>query len=357
MRASIVGAAFLAATVSAHGNITSPPARLTGPGMVKACGQSAVDNVLADGTIPLEDVFNALPSCKLDLCRGAVFEDNKARVQKFSPGQVVPFKAILPIAHEGPANVSIVKTATNKILGNMLLVFDSYADEKLKVLPANNTNFAVTIPTNLAASDCKLAGECVLQWFWFGTAAKQTYESCVDFVIVSASNSSVGAGSGTSTSIVSATSAAATSALASSTSAAAISTPSSVTATSSAIGGFSTTPSTSESSGNSSSDGSSSSSGSSSSESGSSGDGSSEQSSSDGSSSDDLASANEASIPIPEPAEPAEGAFGGTAGTIPELNADGTPAEDSFGGTQGSIAAVTRRLRRFIRPDDATSRK
>lgn len=55
--------ALLAATVSAHGNLTSPPARLTGPAMVTACGQSAVANVDADPTIPLEDVFNALPSC------------------------------------------------------------------------------------------------------------------------------------------------------------------------------------------------------------------------------------------------------------------------------------------------------
>ncbi|KAB5540227.1 hypothetical protein GE09DRAFT_1175912 [Coniochaeta sp. 2T2.1] len=212
MRASITAVALLAATVSAHGNVTSPLARLTGPGMVKACGQSAVDNVLADGTIPLEDVFNALPSCKLDLCRGAVFDDNKSRVQKFSPGQVIPFKAILPIPHEGPANVSIVKTATNKILGEMLLVFDSYADENLRVLPANNTNFAVTLPTTLAATgDCRVAGECVLQWFWFGTGAKQTYESCVDFVVVAASNGGgAGVESGTTTSVVKSTVAAVT---------------------------------------------------------------------------------------------------------------------------------------------------
>jgi hypothetical protein len=39
------------------------------------------------------------------------------------------------------------------------------------------------------------------------------------------------------------------------------------------------------------------------------------------------------------------------------VKTDGTPAVDSFGGTQGSVAAVTRRLRRFIRPDDVTSRK
>lgn len=121
---------------------------------------------------------------QLDLCRGAVFEDNVALVQQFSLGQVVNFNAILPIPHEGPANISIVKTATNQVLGEPLLVFDSYADENLAVLPANNTDFDVTIPATLAATDCTVAGECVLQWFWFGTAAQQTYESCVDFVIV-----------------------------------------------------------------------------------------------------------------------------------------------------------------------------
>ncbi len=56
-------AALLAATVSAHGNITFPAARLPGPGKVAACGQQAVDSVLKDGTIPLEDVLGALPSC------------------------------------------------------------------------------------------------------------------------------------------------------------------------------------------------------------------------------------------------------------------------------------------------------
>lgn len=71
--------------------------------------------------------------------------------------------------------MSVVNTATNQIIGLPLLVFDSYADENLAVLPANNT-------AELSAA-CTVAGQCVLQWFWFGTAAKQTYESCVDFVI------------------------------------------------------------------------------------------------------------------------------------------------------------------------------
>jgi hypothetical protein len=64
MKAIIGVAAALVATVSAHGNVTSPPARVPGPAMVAACGQTAVDAVLADGTTPLEDVTGALPSCK-----------------------------------------------------------------------------------------------------------------------------------------------------------------------------------------------------------------------------------------------------------------------------------------------------
>lgn len=56
---------LFAASVAAHGNITFPPARLTGPGMVAACGQAAVDAVLKDGTIPLEDVTSPAAGCKL----------------------------------------------------------------------------------------------------------------------------------------------------------------------------------------------------------------------------------------------------------------------------------------------------
>jgi hypothetical protein len=105
-------------------------------------------------------------------------------VQQFTPGQVVAMEAILPIPHEGPMNTSIVDTATNTVIGQPLISFASYADEKLAELPANNTNFSVTMPTNLTGNKCAVAGECVLQWFWFGTNAKQTYESCVDFVMV-----------------------------------------------------------------------------------------------------------------------------------------------------------------------------
>lgn len=104
-------------------------------------------------------------------------------MQQFTAGQVVKMKAILPIPHAGPMNVSIVDTATNTVVAGPLISFDVYADESLAALPANNTDFSVTMPS-VAAGTCAVAGECVVQWFWFGTNAKQTYESCVDFVMV-----------------------------------------------------------------------------------------------------------------------------------------------------------------------------
>ncbi|KAK0627297.1 hypothetical protein B0T14DRAFT_412445, partial [Immersiella caudata] len=188
MRATLLGLTALAVTsVSAHGNITFPPARLPGPAMLAACGQAAVDTVLGDGTIALEEVKPASAACNVGLCRGAQFDDNRANVQTFSLGQVIIVEVALTIPHEGPANVSIVATKTNTIVGGILLFFDTYADEKLLQLPANNTAFGITLPTGDAGEEVKAAcqqpGDCVLQWWWLGTDAKQTYESCIDFVL------------------------------------------------------------------------------------------------------------------------------------------------------------------------------
>ena len=64
------------------------------------------------------------------------------------------------IPHEGTANVSIVDTKMNQVVGEPLIYFDRYADNALAVLPANNTNFAVTIPGDLGGK-CTVAGDCV----------------------------------------------------------------------------------------------------------------------------------------------------------------------------------------------------
>lgn len=122
------------------------------------------------------------PQGNLFLCRGATFIDNVNPVQRLSPGSVVDFKAEISIPHEGPCNVSIVDTTSNTVIGDPLIEFDTYADESLARLPANNTAFSITMP-QLGANQCTEAGDCVLQWFWFGSRAQQTYENCVDFVM------------------------------------------------------------------------------------------------------------------------------------------------------------------------------
>jgi hypothetical protein len=165
---SIIILADLAVSVFAHGTIISPPVRAVGQAMIDNCGASVAGLVQADNTSHVEDMpeaaalipgFNAT-ACPLFLCKGLQFADNVDNVQEFAPGEVVNMKAILPIPHEGPMNVSIIDTATNTAIGDPLIEFGSYADESLAVLPANNTNFDVTIPTTLGAK-CAVAGACV----------------------------------------------------------------------------------------------------------------------------------------------------------------------------------------------------
>lgn len=155
-------------TVLGHGIITSPPVRAVGPAMTAACGASVAALVTADNTSHVEGMpeaaaqianFNST-ACNLFTCKGLQFADNTPNVQTFQPGQVVNMLASIPIPHEGPMNVSVINTQTNTAIGDPLISFDSYADESLAQLPANNTNFNVTIPTTLG-STCAVAGTCV----------------------------------------------------------------------------------------------------------------------------------------------------------------------------------------------------
>ncbi len=159
---------FFAASVLGHGIIISPPARAVGPAMISACGASVAALVTADNTSHVEGMPEAAlkeksfnPTvCNVFLCKGLQFQDNRDNVQTFRPGQVVNMRANIPIPHVGPMNVSIVNTKMNMQVGEPLITFTSYADESLPVLPLNNTNFDVTIPTNLGSA-CSIAGVCV----------------------------------------------------------------------------------------------------------------------------------------------------------------------------------------------------
>lgn len=176
MLTQLLPLAAFAATVSGHGLITKPTPRGPGDASIAACGSSVVNNIKGDLTSHVEGLpelaaqdaaYNA-DLCKLWLCRGLQFADNVANVQQYTPGQSVNIQVQLSIPHAGSANVSIVDTKTDTIIGEPLLSWPSgYADERqfyAHQTPAEQTNFNVTIPDNLG-SQCSEAGACVSSSF------------------------------------------------------------------------------------------------------------------------------------------------------------------------------------------------
>lgn len=227
--------AVFASTALGHGFISSPPARQGGDASVAACGKAVVDTIRADNTSHVEGLpelaakkdsgFHA-DLCNLWLCKGLQFADNAANVQAYRPGQSVNMKIKLTIPHTGNANVSVVDTKSNTIVGKPLVRWDKgYADERdfyAKKTPKDQVDFNVTIPEDLG-DKCATAGACVsdnahsvaasavvsnlgfvptmyryadqdtsprsqvLQWWWYGTGARQSYETCVDFTVAASS--------------------------------------------------------------------------------------------------------------------------------------------------------------------------
>ncbi|KLU88284.1 hypothetical protein MAPG_07271 [Magnaporthiopsis poae ATCC 64411] len=178
----------LVAQASAHGLVTSPATRQPGAATEVACGKKMVNFYKADGTSYPEAFqrtagwntggYNAT-TCNMWLCKGYQFGDNKAQVQKYAPGTVFPVAVKIRIPHKGYANVSVVDTTTNKIIGEPLRVWrEGYADPaKFPNMLGDQVNFNVTVPD--LGSKCTVAGVCVVQWHWFGQG--QTYQSCIDF--------------------------------------------------------------------------------------------------------------------------------------------------------------------------------
>ncbi|KAI5926435.1 hypothetical protein F4810DRAFT_538697 [Camillea tinctor] len=185
------------ALAACHGFISSPPMRTPGSSTTAACGPSIVGEITRDKTSHVEGLpelgaqdagFDAA-ACNVWLCKGLQYGDNADHVQAWAPGQVVNLQVELTIPHAGAANVSLVDAARNEIIGAPLVAWPSgYADERAFYAgstPADQTDFNVTIPEDLG-DRCAEPGACVLQWWWYGTGAKQTYESCVDFTVTEA---------------------------------------------------------------------------------------------------------------------------------------------------------------------------
>ncbi|KAI5117685.1 hypothetical protein M0805_003475 [Coniferiporia weirii] len=179
--------ASLAASAAAHGNVQSPAARSVGSTMKSVCGQ-AVEGILGSDIYTnqqqLENNVNNVNSgyteaCQLFLCKGTQLGDNTANVHAFTQGQTIPFTVFIQAPHTGVANVSVVNLKTNTLLSDPLIYWSDYASVS-HTIPANNTQFSVTLPTNLGTT-CSDAGNCALQWWWDARPIDQTYMSCVDF--------------------------------------------------------------------------------------------------------------------------------------------------------------------------------
>ncbi|TLS30637.1 hypothetical protein PpBr36_02503 [Pyricularia pennisetigena] len=186
MQYSLVSVLSFATAVYGHGRVTSPPAREAGSAFGQACGQQMLSIESSDRLGNIQGLRQQAKAdfdptkCRLELCKGIPFADAKSGdVQKFSAGQTVPIKVQIGAPHTGIANVSVVDTSTNSIIGQPLIEFQNYASTKSGVAK-NNTDFSVTMPDTLPSA-CGTAGACVLQWWWDSDEAKQTYMSCIDF--------------------------------------------------------------------------------------------------------------------------------------------------------------------------------
>ncbi|KAL4798983.1 chitin binding domain-containing protein [Aspergillus venezuelensis] len=213
---TLLAAAGLVSLANAHGYITTPSPRMPGSAMSSACGQQVYNNQNSDraGNVQGELQVAASQSdydaeaCHIWLCKGYQFDDNKDNVQSYTAGQTVDFEIDIIAPHTGVANVSVVDTASNSVIGSPLISWDVYASTATGVTD-DETSFSVTIPDDLG-SQCSEAGACVLQWYWFAESIDQTYESCVDFTVGGSGSGSGSGSSGSSSSAASTSTATAT---------------------------------------------------------------------------------------------------------------------------------------------------
>ncbi|KAI5852065.1 hypothetical protein BZA05DRAFT_372955 [Tricharina praecox] len=183
----LLALASLLSSVSAHGVIVSPTPRTPGTAYEAACGNTIYNNQKADQAGPIQLLMQSassitdLDACNLWLCKGYQFDDNTANVQTYTPGETIQMQVDIRAPHTGYANVSIVNTKSNSVVGTALKTWESYASTSTGVT-ADETSFEITVPADL--DGCTTAGDCVIQWFWYAPpGVDQTYEGCVDFVV------------------------------------------------------------------------------------------------------------------------------------------------------------------------------
>jgi hypothetical protein len=168
MQFSLVSLLGFAALVSSHGLVTKPATRSAGDATGAVCGKTMETFYQIDNTSYPEALMRANPKgltdgydakkCNLWLCRGYQFADNAEHVQSYKPGDVIDMEVWIRIAHKGYANVSVVDTASNTVVGSPLLVWkDNYAASTNP--PKDQTTFSVTVPE--LGGKCTAPGACV----------------------------------------------------------------------------------------------------------------------------------------------------------------------------------------------------
>ncbi|RKU48342.1 hypothetical protein DL546_008660 [Coniochaeta pulveracea] len=188
---SFLTVAALAGLVTSHGLVTKPATRTPGNSTAAACGKTMATFYQIDNTSYPEALLRANPrglsdgydpkKCNLWLCRGYQFGDNTKQVQAYKAGDAVDFEVFIRIPHKGYANVSVVDTTRNEVIGQPLKSWPSnYAASANP--PQDQVKFSVKVPE--LGARCTVPGVCVLQWYWLGQG--QTYESCVDFTVQNA---------------------------------------------------------------------------------------------------------------------------------------------------------------------------
>lgn len=165
---SLLSLSALATLVTSHGLVTKPATRQPGDATSAACGKTMATFYQIDNTSYPEALLRANPKglsdgydakkCNLWLCRGYQFGDNAKAVQSYKAGDVVDIEVFIRIAHKGYANVSVVDTTTNTVVGSPLVVWkDGYAASTNP--PKDQVQFSVKVPE--VGGRCATAGVCV----------------------------------------------------------------------------------------------------------------------------------------------------------------------------------------------------
>ncbi|KAK4032643.1 hypothetical protein C8A01DRAFT_50609 [Parachaetomium inaequale] len=179
----LITVAAAAAGVLGHAVVKVPTPRGSGSAYTERCGETYAVYMEKDKAGPIENGVKQAGSalgCNAFLCRGYQYEDNTAT--DYTAGQVIDFHVDLIAGHHpGYANVSVVDLATNKVIGDPLRSWDDYPNATATT-PRSDINFNVTIPSTLGEA-CSTGGKCAIQWYWYASGNKQTYESCVDFYV------------------------------------------------------------------------------------------------------------------------------------------------------------------------------